>query len=1531
MAPGRKRGVKGPKANTELSLGDLVLAKVKGFPAWPAKISRPEDWDRAPDPKKYFVQFFGTAEIAFVAPADIEAFTSEAKNKLSARCRGKTVKYFAQAVKEICEAFEEMQRKSSRGLRNDADGSSLGIDAPSVGRVEDSAEVDVKDGMARTGTNGETEIRGLGDHGPGLERCSQNQSRMDCQDSKSNIQIKSEDRSSPVTPVKKNKLRDNGAHISKEIGSASSPCISSHVEGEIGGDSTKGNIIIAEDSVVVAPIEGLGTCQNDHVCNIELDGKKDSSLPSLMSVPPKQSDGGKKGLTNGQKEKGSKRKAEDAHELHKDSRSAASAKLNLDTSSDNVDPCKTTENAKDGTQRKNAPGSSVKNSSPDLKPALEIVCGLKAKKLAKGRKQLEVADDRQEDAEGSPEEQAKGKLTGTKKATQIGCAKDDSITNEVSHPAKTNKRAGSGEALQKNRKNISRSAKVLDRKADNTELKRSTPRLKTENHSASTVQAISLSSRIPSDEDALPPTKRQRRVFETMSGSAFTTSDDKTEKSSAALKNDTVSSGKLKSPASHSHTRRRAVRLFDEDDEEEPRTPVHGGSVRKILAPVCVPDHMNNANVQTESFSVVQPSVGDSHGAGGLSKESLPSSELLNESSSPNTEQLVEKRPKKPIAPNISISPRQLELERVSSKESRQNLISPGKSPLSGPAKANRSLLKVSGAGIQKKTQTGSGKALDSISDSLNYSRNQVTTERNKPIYSGERSKGASKSVVKINDLLVTGNTAKHDAFTDGRFEAGRDDKTSSLIDSKIPDSAMSMKHLIAAAQAKRRQAQSQNFSHGNASSLLAPPTDMPRRSPSPALATQPFLSGSSTVLQPDAQEHYPPNTSKVSPSHGPQFPSGNQPVSDEFEETRVSSGNRPPRGSLSGGTEAAVARDAFEGMIETLSRTRESIGRATRLAIDCAKYGIANEVVELLIRKLESEPNFQRKVDLFFLVDSITQCSHSHKGIAGASYIPTVQAALPRLLGAAAPPGAAARENRRQCLKVLRLWLERKILPESLLRRYMDGIGVSNDDASAGFFLRRPTRVERSVDDPIREMEGMLVDEYGSNATFQLPGFLSASVFEEDGEEDLPVSLLKEPGGRSPVEVVPASGEPDTVTSSDRRHCILEDVDGELEMEDVSGHTRDERPLFSNGPIEFTLQQYGSQGVLEALSDSPDNFSPLEGSPPLPRTSPPQTPPLPSSPPPLSPTSPQSPPPLPSSPSPPPPPPPPLPPVPHPLSQLPAGPQPSLLPQPSLPPHPSTLSQSFHPPQSSIPSSSPKLNYQSHVPHEYCSAPSGNQLVQVAANNPHGGHTEAAVRTDIYPQQSSSFSTTGIQNPREPSGFNSSRPLEYGHHDVYCSSQVSQPNQQFQSGNAPILQRPFCPLPPPPPPPPPPPQAPSSHYFYPGPAAQQHSQHPYPRPYSLPSVPDAQRRYVADEQWRIPTSDFNADNQRGLWMSGGRTPSCPGYFRPPLERPPVSNAGFHPPAQNTLPAGASVPGNGVSQVMPSRPDISALGCWRPS
>lgn len=50
-----------------------------------------------------------------------------------------------------------------------------------------------------------------------------------------------------------------------------------------------------------------------------------------------------------------------------------------------------------------------------------------------------------------------------------------------------------------------------------------------------------------------------------------------------------------------------------------------------------------------------------------------------------------------------------------------------------------------------------------------------------------------------------------------------------------------------------------------------------------------------------------------------------------------------------------------------------------------------------------------------------------------------------------------------------------------------MDVMGLVNDDISGGFSLRRPSRAERAFDDPIREMEGMVVDEYGRFRTYNL------------------------------------------------------------------------------------------------------------------------------------------------------------------------------------------------------------------------------------------------------------------------------------------------------------------------------------------------------------------------------------------------------------------------------------------------------------
>ncbi|GAU47162.1 hypothetical protein TSUD_28850 [Trifolium subterraneum] len=67
MAPSRRKG--GSKAAAiaaaarQWKVGDLVLAKVKGFPAWPATVSEPEKWGYSTDWKKVLVYFFGTQQM----------------------------------------------------------------------------------------------------------------------------------------------------------------------------------------------------------------------------------------------------------------------------------------------------------------------------------------------------------------------------------------------------------------------------------------------------------------------------------------------------------------------------------------------------------------------------------------------------------------------------------------------------------------------------------------------------------------------------------------------------------------------------------------------------------------------------------------------------------------------------------------------------------------------------------------------------------------------------------------------------------------------------------------------------------------------------------------------------------------------------------------------------------------------------------------------------------------------------------------------------------------------------------------------------------------------------------------------------------------------------------------------------------------------------------------------------------------------------------------------------------------------------
>ncbi|KAG6713658.1 hypothetical protein I3843_05G149900 [Carya illinoinensis] len=1061
MPPARRRGANNKgKDKSQLSLGDLVLAKVKGFPAWPAKISRPEDWKLSPDPKKYFVEFFGTREIGFVAPPDVQTFTNEVKSKLLARCQGKTVKCFAQAVKEICVAFDELQKKKSSGLGDRTDGSDVGPEAPSANGVEDDGgEVDLKVETSKMTYKGESLNEAVSDSGSKLDPCSQRQGGAESQEVKPSVSCRANDNLSLIMSPQKNNRISDGAKPKEVVSPMASPDNSLSLKKEV----TVGKNV-----------------EDDTFCT-----KKRGEAQKI--------------LTNGHKSKkigASKKRCGSAVGLNKTSTSALTS-LKGDSDGHSVDSSESLERSKDGVKAKTDSGRSMREfSSSPLKADSGINAGKNSKDLLKAKKHFNVAD-KMLDSGVDPDEQALEKPSGKEKRAQHGHGKPNRGTIDVLHPAKKSKCEDMGDvsahgAHARRIKSDSPRPNAIDKKALKTpEFKGSTSCVKAETNLASRGQSCNFGSSASADEAALPVTKRRRRAMEAMSDSETLPADDISERKSVSVKNDVSCSSSIKVPGIQQHKKRRAVCLFDDDDDNERKTPVHGGSARNIRASLYVSDATRSSEAQNDC-SKDALHVGVSTGfEDGHSKEF--SSEVQSESFSPAEGQTDEKMPEKEIATHLSCSPRKLYSEQLSSRESKEQLslkeaksmlISPRKSPHSGPVtrpvaeqqKVAKAMIKVSGTVTQKKVHAGSAKGLGVVSNGMNSSQNQGTTQRNRPS-SGERSKAPPKSISRIGESTVLIDTSvEYNSLPSERMEASREDKSSSLADSKTPES--SMKHLIAAAQAKRRQAHTQNFSLGIFSSFVSAP-DVPGRSPSPP-TVQYLLTGTSNVLQADLQGlHY--RTNVASPlNHGHQSPLRNQLDVEEIEERRVSSGHRTAGGSLSGGTEAAVARDAFEGMIETLSRTKESIGRATRLAIDCAKYGIANEVVELLIRKLETEASFHRKVDLFFLVDSITQCSHSQKGIAGASYIPAVQAALPRLLGSAAPPGAVARENRRQCLKVLRLWLERKILPESILRPYMDDIGVSNDDTSVGLSLRRPSRAERAVDDPLREMEGMLVDEYG-------------------------------------------------------------------------------------------------------------------------------------------------------------------------------------------------------------------------------------------------------------------------------------------------------------------------------------------------------------------------------------------------------------------------------------------------------------------
>ncbi|XP_047323805.1 ENHANCER OF AG-4 protein 2 [Impatiens glandulifera] len=1384
MAPGRRKPAKGLKSKNDLLVGDLVLAKVKGYPPWPAEISRPEDWEKVADPKKFFVRFFGTDEIGYVAPPDIQPLTSEAKSKLLAKSSSKKVKFYGLAVKQICEAFDELQQ---RKRKDQSDRSCRGTGAPSNEDVESDAEVDErKDTFRGNGLSQETNSR--------LEHSSPKQDAVGFE------QVISKDVSCLPHIMHSDTKKDvsgSSAESTEELVASSINPLDNN--GQVcNNEKTLVGFIHPKISNVAESAEGLSLGKSVSPINIEENHSGEnlltqkggcSSLP--VSSCATYSNGEKMEIINRHQSHkvattGLKRKSDNDPETHIQVSSATTPSKNENPNSEAGFP-KLVDDVRETGQTKFC--KLGKESNKDIKSDLDVTGGQRSKRLP-GKNHREASVRMEKVVESRYKDYSECEASELKNRPRLGCRKKNMESDKVtlSPPSKRVKKGVlEGDANEStsviNKKNVFRSSVFSRKKVGDKTLSGS---MRTDNHAVTRPRINNTSSDIACEEDALLQTKHHGQAMVVMTDSTFTNVDSRIE--THGVKSMTSQVNRDRTPVNLLPTKRRVVRLLDDDDEGSPKTPVHGGAARKASSLSC--SEFDRTNKEQSQICVDESALEDlGRTEDGPLKECLPS-----------RDHTLEMTPKNADSGHAIISVGESEHSRLSSKKARITKTPPkmlsssdlmGK-PVTEPKKAVRASVIACSKSAQKKQKIELDRRTGSVSDDFKKSQSQLIMDKSKPHFLGETSTSSPRSSFQIN----SSDTLKGNTRDDLSIHHERDGKTSMPVEGRLLDMDMSMKHLIAVAQAKRQQTQMQNLDHDSLGQV-----DVPVGSPA------------NYMLGPKMQELHPRTSVFSVLAH--EFPSDKLPDIAEAEASS-SSEHQSAEGLASANTEAAVARDAFEGMLETLSRTKESIGRATRLAIDCAKHGVANEIVELLIQKLETGSGFRRKVDLFFLVDSITQFSHSHRGIAGASYVPVVEAALARLVRAVAPSGASARENRRQCLKVLKLWIERKIFPESLLQRYIDDVGGLTDYSCAGLLIKRPSLCERSVDDPIRDMEGMLIDEYGSNASTH--GLVTFPAFEEDEEEDLPFSSHYQTCVSSPVEPVPPAGESKIciVTPNDRHHRTLEDVDGELEMEDVSGHSEDA----ADHLLDLSPHQDNSYRTLKVASVKFDAFDALlNGSPPLPQESPPPTPPLPLSPPPPSP-------PIPPSTSPPPPL-PPLPSSPYPNHQPPPGPPPLFLSQLPFQPEPSSAGQQFN---------------QHSASNECYSAPGGSQFVQMSMQAPVEVHVDA-------PQQQ---------------WFGSLRTSEYANHDAYFQPQASYSIQPYQPNNAPFMQQTYHPgLPP---------YSQPSNFSYPAPVIQQQSFLP---PHLSSNPPDCMRQYGSDDKWRMMKGEPSAQNQCGVWMPEMRPPSC--------------------------------------------------------
>ncbi|KAM0836174.1 hypothetical protein ACQ4PT_062478 [Festuca glaucescens] len=318
--------------------------------------------------------------------------------------------------------------------------------------------------------------------------------------------------------------------------------------------------------------------------------------------------------------------------------------------------------------------------------------------------------------------------------------------------------------------------------------------------------------------------------------------------------------------------------------------------------------------------------------------------------------------------------------------------------------------------------------------------------------------------------------------------------------DTSLSPDSMPMKELIAAAHARRLSQPTSLIDSFLDSNVISPSANIPSAKEGSGGRCSP--SNNNTIRSASDRVHIQQNSGTI--------------LFDDMEQKSLN--------KLPGHDEARSARRAFENFLGTITRTKECIARATRLALDCAKHGIAGEV--------------------------------------------------------------------------LKLWLERKTLSEYIIRHHIKELEALNDAAFGT--SRRPSGTERALNDPLRDNEGILVDEYGSNTGFHLPNLIGTKLLDEEGSssEDRSFEAV------TPEHESAGANEQEGASQVDgaKHRLVFEEVNGDLEMEDVAPSSEAKvRSAHDLTDARCTITNRNVNSV-----------------PPLPDDKPPTPPPLPSSPPPL-------------------------------------------------------------------------------------------------------------------------------------------------------------------------------------------------------------------------------------------------------------------------------------------------------------------------